>query len=132
MKTLKYVLFAIIFLTFSCSKDGYLSSDEDLNQLSVNNSLKTSRHIIEVYPDFPFDTQNLIDAFSHAQVRGATVKLMPGIFKIDMIEIKEFYGSFMGSGKGITILTNIPDLNPDAAIIQNKLPACLNPPNNWT
>ncbi len=125
MKTLYCGLFLLVVLASSCTKDDVFNTEEDINQLSNNPSLKTSRSVIEVYPDYPYDTQNLIDAFALAKACGSVVKLMPGTFKIDMIEVKEFNGTLTGSGKGITILTNIPDLTPDEVIGQNKLPALI-------
>ncbi|MEI6048771.1 MAG: hypothetical protein WCS03_07720 [Bacteroidota bacterium] len=86
----------------------------------------SSRSVIKVYPG-PNDTQALIDAFAKAKAEGkdAIVKLMPGTFKIGMIEVREFKGALSGSGKGKTILTNLPDLTPDAVIAANKLPALI-------
>jgi hypothetical protein len=82
--------------------------------------------VIKVYPG-PNDTQSLIDAFATATAIGknAVVKLMPGTFKIGWIEVKEFNGTFSGSGKGKTIITNLPDLTPDVVIAQNKVPALI-------
>jgi hypothetical protein len=82
--------------------------------------------VIKVTPG-PDDTKALNGAFALAKAYGksAIVKLMPGKFKISMIEVKEFSGTFSGSGKGKTIITSLPDLTPDAVVAQNKVPALI-------
>jgi hypothetical protein len=126
MKKILYFLFFLTILAFSCSKDGMLSSDKGLDQLSGNNATKSCRAVIKVNPGSD-DTKALIDAFALAKTYGknTVVKLMPGTFKIGMIEVKEFNGTLNGSGKGKTIITNLSGLTPDAVIAQNKLPALI-------
>jgi hypothetical protein len=125
MKKFYFVLFFLAILAFSCSKDGLMDNNQGIDQLN-NASLKCTGSVIKVYPG-PNDTQSLIDAFATATAIGknAVVKLMPGTFKIGWIEVKEFNGTFSGSGKGKTIVTNFPDLTPDAVIAQNKVPALI-------
>jgi hypothetical protein len=103
-----------------------LNNDQGFDQFSTKAYVKLSGSVIKVFPG-PADTQALIDAFALAKTYGknAVVKLMPGTFTIGMIEVREFYGTFAGSGKGNTIITNIPDLSPDANIALNKLPALI-------
>jgi len=126
MKKMYYVLFFLVILAFSCSKDDVLNTDQDFVRLSGNAALKAYGDVIKVYPG-PNDTQTIIDAFTLAKTFGknVVVKLMPGTFKIGMIEVREFFGTITGSGKGKSIITNIPDLTPDRVIGQNKLPALI-------
>lgn len=126
MKKLSCILSFLVIIAFSCSKDGMLNNDQGIDKLSTNAYVKSSGSVIKVYPG-PTDTQALIDAFALAKTYGknAIVKLMPGTFIIGMIEVREFYGTLTGSGKGNTIITNIPDLTPDANIALNKLSALI-------
>jgi hypothetical protein len=126
MKTLNFVLFFIAALVFSCSKDGMMNTDPITDQLSGNTTLMMCGNVVKVYPG-PNDTKTLTDAFSLAKTYGknSVVKLMPGTFTISMIEVREFNGTFCGSGKGITMITNLPGLTPESNTLQNKLPALI-------
>jgi hypothetical protein len=127
MKKLYYVFFLLSVIAFSCSKDNLLNSGQDPNQKLSNVSLKSKKLEITVSPNSIDDTQALIDAFTQASALGkaAVVRLMPGTFKIGMIEVREFNGALIGSGKGNTIITNLPGLTPDAVIQASKLPALI-------
>lgn len=124
MKKLYLILAFLAFLAVSCSKDSPWNPVQDIDQFSGNPALKTCGAVIKVYPG-PNDTQTLIDAFAKSKTLGknTTIKLMPGTFRIGMIEVKEFNGTLTGSGIGTTIITNLPDLTPYTTIGQNKLPA---------
>jgi len=126
MKKLFYILFFLLSIAFSCSKDDMLKNNQGIDQLSSNAYVKSSGSVIKVYPG-PTDTQALIDAFALAKTYGknAVIKLMPGKFIIGMIEVREFYGTLTGSGRENTIITNLSDLTPDANIALNKLPALI-------
>ncbi len=127
MKKLYLVLAFLAFIVVSCSKDSPWSPGQDIDQFSGNTAIKTCGAVIKVYPG-PNDTQSLIDAFAKSKTLGknTTIKLMPGTFKIGMIEVKEFNGTLSGSGKGKTIITNLPDLyTPDEVMQQNKVPALI-------
>lgn len=127
MKKLYYVLFFLSVLAFSCSKDSLLNSDQGSDLVLNNSALKTFGLVITVNPNNSDDTQTLNDAFALAKTYGknAIIKLTPGNFIIGMIEVKEFYGTLTGSGKGNTIITNLSGLTPDANIALNKLPALI-------
>jgi hypothetical protein len=126
MKKLFYFLFFLQIIAFSCTKDGMLNNDQGIDQPSSSTYVKASGSVIKVYPG-PTDTKTLIDAFALAKSYGknAIIKLMPGKFNIGMIEVREFYGTLAGSGRGNTIITNLSDLTPDANIALNKLPALI-------
>jgi hypothetical protein len=102
-----------------------MNSDQGTDQMFNNTALNASGHVIKVYPNNIDDTQNLIDAFNQATANRTVVKLMPGTFKIDMIEVKEFNGTLTGSGKEKTFITNLPELSLDAVIALNKVPALI-------
>jgi len=121
-----FILFCLTILAFSCSRDGMQDIGQDPDQIINSVVLNGSGTVIEVAPG-PDDTQALIDAFSEAAAdgKGSVVKLLPGTFEIGMIEVKEFCGTLTGSGKGNTIITNLPDISPDAVIAQGKLPALI-------
>jgi len=125
MKKLYYVFFFLVVLAFSCSKDSLLNDNQGVQPLG-NTALKASGPVFEVSPG-PNATANLILAFDQAIAagKGAVVKLLPGTYEIGWIEVKEFYGTLIGAGKGETIITNLPDLVPDEIIGLNKLPALI-------
>jgi hypothetical protein len=126
MKKLNFIFIFLAALAFSCSKDGTLNTNPSTDQLSGNSALNVSGPVIKVYPGSN-DTKALTDAFALARTYGknVVVKLMPGTFTIGMIEIREFNGTFCGSGMGKTIITNSPDVTPDAVIALNKIPALI-------
>lgn len=127
MKKLSWVLSFLVFLAFSCSKDALLNNDQNPDQSLSNIYPISSGSIIKVFPNGRDDSQTLIDAFAKAKASGinCVVKLMPGIFKIGLIEVKEFKGTLMGSGKGSTLITNLPGLSCDVLIQQNKVPGLI-------
>jgi hypothetical protein len=119
-----FIIFPILaFLFFSCSKEDLQNNDE----LAGNAGLKCTGSVVKVFPNGIDDTQNLTDAFALARTKGrnAVVKLMEGTFRIGMIELKEFNGTLTGCGRERSIITNLPDLTPDAVIGLNKLPALI-------
>jgi hypothetical protein len=126
MKNLYGVLALLVVLAVSCSKDSELNNYQGLDQFSGNASYKMGGNIIEVTSGSD-NTRALIDAFALAKTIGknAVVKLLPGTFEIGWMEVREFNGTLAGSGKGQTIITNLPDLSPDALIAQNKVPALI-------
>jgi hypothetical protein len=127
MKKLNFLLTFLVILAISCTKDDLLNTEQSTDQLLSNDNLKYSGSVIKVMPNGTDDTQTLVDAFAIAKAscKNAVVKLMPGTFYIGMIEVKEFNGTLTGSGKEGSIITNLPDLSPDAVIIINKLPALI-------
>ncbi len=126
MKKLYFVLVFLAALAASCSKESPWNAGQGIDQLSGNTALNICGDVVKVYPGAN-DTQALIDAFAQAKTLGknAIVKLMPGTFKIGMIEVREFCGTLTGYGKGVTIITNLSGLTPDATIGLNKLPALI-------
>jgi hypothetical protein len=126
MKKLNFIFISIAVLAFSCSRDGMLNTGPVADQLSGNTAVKVCGNTVKVYPGSD-DTKSLTDAFTQARTYGknAVVKLMPGTFSIGMIEVREFNGTFCGSGMGKTIITNLPGLTPESNILQNKLPALI-------
>lgn len=127
MKKFYFAICFLILLAVSCSKDCQLSNDQSTNHVPGNADLKCAGLVIQVSPNGTDDTKALIDAFARAKAIGkkAAIKLMPGTFKIRMIEVREFNGTLSGSGKGRTIITNLPDLTPDSVVALNKIPALI-------
>jgi hypothetical protein len=127
MKKLFLLLIFIVPLICSCSKDGLQNMAQLTDPMFENGAISSFAAVIEVYPGVD-DTQALLDAFNEAATfgKGTVVKLMPGIFRIRMIEIKEFFGVLTGSGKGNTIITNLANIpKPDDVIALKKLPALI-------
>jgi hypothetical protein len=122
MKKLYYVLTLIVLVTLSCSKDDLFNSYQFPGQKAGQDALIGEKTFIKVYPG-----DDLTAAFDHAKTagRGAVVKLMPGVFMIDWTEVHEFYGTLTGSGKGVSIITNLPGLDPGQFPGLNKIPSLL-------
>jgi len=116
----------LVVLAFSCSKDDLMKTDQD-NDRYADVQMKGTGPVFEVTDEGDDDTEALLEAFALAQDagKGAVVKLMPGTFEIGMIEVKEFFGTLTGSGKGTSTITNLPDLLPDEVIAANMLPALI-------
>lgn len=109
-------------LLFSCNK--YEQMDLNLSGLSGTNPVSQSRmqevtYIVE--PNGTDDTEALNDAFNEviSHGAGAVVQLVEGEYHLNFIEVREFFGTFRGAGKGKTIITTVSDLNVDALLSQN-------------
>lgn len=123
MKKLIYPLVAL-FMFFSCTKENM--NDPDLNgSLLKSAKLKApcTENVFTVYPSGGNDTEALLQAFADAQAAGpgSVVQLVEGTYKILSIEIHQFFGSFMGAGKGKTILTTYGTLDCAASSNNNML-----------
>jgi hypothetical protein len=81
-------------------------------------------NVFKVFPTNSDDTENLLKAFTDAKAAGpgATVQLMFGKYYIRPIEVRDFDGNFQGYGRGITILSNLPDIPSDDYWKNNNLP----------
>jgi hypothetical protein len=125
MKHLSYLLFLMAFLVSSCSKEDLVNSDQ--NDPFMATTLKSAGPVFQVDDLSNDDTEALLEAFALAQAsgKGAVVELQEGVFQIGMIEVKEFFGTLRGLGKGTTTITNLPDLSPNDIIAANKLPALI-------
>jgi hypothetical protein len=121
MKNLKLVLALLLIFFWSCSKNG-LIEDYSWNDHVLKNAA-ASGSVFEVYPGANA-TQALIEAFDNAKIagKGAVVKLMAGNYELGSIEVREFFGTFMGAGSALTIITNKADIatqnERNAAIIK--------------
>ena len=107
MKALFRFLFfmAYISLLAACNK-----SDKFFNDISSDATMKCAplnSHVFVVSPNGTDDTYNLQQAFENAKAvgHGSVVKLIKGEYHLGFIEIREFSGSFIGAGKGRTIIT---------------------------
>ena len=122
MKKIYYVIAIIAVFAISCSKDGLLNNYQDPEQMNGKGAHIRGKTLIEVYPG-----DDLAAAFERAKAagKGVVVKLMPGEFTIGWTEIHEFHGTLTGSGKGVSIITNLPGLDQTVPAGNNKLPALL-------
>jgi hypothetical protein len=124
--TMKRMFFATAFLLLclSCFKDRQTDTRSAIDTHFPGNG--RSNHVIKVYPG-DNATQKLLDAFARAKKKGkgTVIRLMPGEYKVGMIEVREFFGTLTGSGKEKTVITNLPELTPDKNTKLNKLPALI-------
>ena len=119
MKTLKSIqlIVAGICLFIGCSKDEPALPGDELQ----NDGLVCGK-VFKVQPTKGTDiTTALKQAFDDAIEAGPgnIVQLPEGEFDLGFIEIHEFFGSFIGAGKGKTIITVKTGLDCDALINQN-------------
>ena len=118
-------LFLGIGLLFACSKSDLLNNDSsDLSSSNVNKSSPVCGKIIVVKPSNGNDTKNLQDAFDKAVAYGpgSAVQLVKGNYNIGFIQVREFKGSFIGAGKGKTIISALPGLDLNFQYNQNINP----------
>ena len=106
----------MLILLFACSENDILNQDQVNDEgltSSESNLRKASGPVFNVYPNGVDDTENLVQAFADAKAAGpgAIVMLAEGEFFFDNIEVTDFRGVFMGSGKNKTIVHSLPGGN---------------------
>jgi hypothetical protein len=91
------------------------------------NYVKRNGSVFTVYPSGGDETANLACAFESAKAAGpgSTVRLVEGNYRMSMLEVSDFYGSFEGAGIGKTVL--LPQHHMDCQLPTNedKSPALL-------
>jgi len=112
-----FLMVTCVGLLLSCSR--YELPDEEL----ANGELKNASvgTVFTVEPGGEDDTQALNQAFLDAISAGpgSIVRLCEGEYHINFIEVREFYGKFLGAGKGKTVILPVADLGVDALLSQN-------------
>jgi hypothetical protein len=111
MKTITSLLSLVLMLMlYTCSVDESLTPDSAGDDL-----LKAAQgNVITVNPSGGDDTDELIAAFEEAKTApGSTVQLLEGTYNIGLIQVDDFYGSFLGAGKGKTIIVPLEGLPCD-------------------
>ncbi len=98
-------------MLFACSKDEAPTISGDNPQ---NETLACGK-VFVVEPTKGDNTENLIQAFTKAKDAGpgSVVQLAEGEFELDFIEVRDFYGSIIGAGKGKTVITPKTGLDCD-------------------
>jgi len=113
MKTLKKILFltTAVVLLFSCSKT---DNDEPFSAIGLK-AKKVTHEVFVVEPNGVDDTPALCQAFEDAKAAGpgSVVQLIEGEYHVGYMEILDFYGSLVGAGKDMTVITVLPGLNLD-------------------
>ncbi len=105
-------------LLFACSDtDELLVADDAAPGLKK----APASAVFVVEPSGGDDTPAIMQAFDDAKAAGpgSTVKLVMGEYQINFIEVGEFYGKFMGTGKGKTVINIVDDINIWDLIDQN-------------
>jgi hypothetical protein len=115
MKTLERLLFlfACILLLVACNKSD--RTDTDLYGLPGYGLKKATLtgEVFTVLPNGYNDTPALQMAFNNAVAAGpcSVVQLVEGSYNIGFIEVQGFSGSFIGAGKGKTVITPMNSLD---------------------
>jgi len=124
MKKLIYLFSSLLMLgLYTCTQDDGLVPDP--SGAADLKSAHSHGAVITVNPSGSDDTQALIDAFDNAKAAGpgSTVLLAEGLYTIGFIEIHDFDGTFKGSGKSLTKITNMEELPCDIPLNNNVVPA---------
>lgn len=120
MKTLRFVFGGLICaaLLVGCNKSEWQGNEPGKDNLKAARVIET---VISVgVPNGVNDTEALVAAFAEAAGQlNPVVQLEEGVYHLDFVEIREFYGTFRGMGKGKSVITTVEDLNVDALISQN-------------
>jgi hypothetical protein len=108
MKKMKnlFLIIAGLSLVLSCNKDEQANMPG--NGIQSQNDSYACGKVFKVHATDGADiTADLKQAFEDAKAAGpgSVVQLPRGNFELGFIEIDEFYGSFVGAGKGRTVLT---------------------------
>jgi len=121
MKTLVRRLFIMAFASLPVACSESLQVDEKMAGMELKSAPGDEEMVFTVYPTGDDDTPNLKQAFDDAIVAGSgsVVQLAEGIYHLNFIEIREFFGTFRGAGKGKTVITTVPDLSVDALLSQS-------------
>jgi hypothetical protein len=84
------------------------------------NYVKRDGNVFTVYPSGGDETTNLACAFESAKAAGlgSTVRLVEGNYRMYMLEVSGFYGSFEGAGIGKTVL--LPQHHMDCQLKQEE------------
>lgn len=125
MKTEKlvFLIFACFGLLFGCNNDEMPGDD----LAGINLKKASAPAIFMVEPSGSDDTPAFMQAFDDAKAAGpgSVVQLVEGEYHLGFIEIRDFYGTFMGAGKGKSIITAMNNLNLDSLITKGLFPALM-------
>lgn len=115
MKRLVRMMFLLVFscLLLACNES--LQVPDDVPGVDLKKA-NLDCPVYLVYPNGTDDTGNLLQAFEDASNAGpgSVVQLVEGEYFLNFIEIREFKGSFVGAGKGKTVITALTDLDCNA------------------
>lgn len=120
MKTLLKIAFLIITccgLMMNCSKDETFLGEP--GEMDLKKAAKSPVFIVE--PSGSDDTPAILQAFEDARDTGpgSVVQLLEGEYFLGCIEVRDFYGTLRGAGKGKTIITAMNNLDVQALWNQN-------------
>ncbi|MFO7576053.1 MAG: hypothetical protein R6W67_12940, partial [Bacteroidales bacterium] len=125
MKTIRLTasLIACLVMAAGCSKiDGpyYQGSNSDGGMLK---KLPMSQ-VITIEPSGSDDTDAFVQAFDDAKEagHGSVIQLCEGQYRLGFIEVRDFYGSLKGAGKGKTIITAMDNLDISPLLARGLLP----------
>ena len=117
---LVFLVFVCFGLLLGCNQ--FEMPDDDLANLDLKKVAKAAVFMVE--PSGGDDTPAFIQAFEDAKNAGpgSIVQLCEGEFHLGFIEIRDFYGTLKGAGKGKTIITPISDLDMDPLLDRSLYP----------
>jgi hypothetical protein len=125
MKTeqLTAMFIACLFMAAGCSKiDGpnYQGSNNDVGMLKK----VPMSQVFTIEPSGGDDTDAFVQAFYNAKEagHGSVIQLCEGQYRLGFIEIRDFYGSLKGAGKGKTIITAMDNLEVSPLLARGLFP----------
>jgi hypothetical protein len=120
MKTLKMLSFilACVCIFSTCNKDEIIVIEEDQ---AIDLKAGPAGEVFIVTPSGADDTPAILQAFDNAKAAGpgSVVQLCQGEYFLGLLEIRDFYGSFIGAGKNKTYITAMNNLDAQALWDQN-------------
>jgi len=120
MKTISKLLFYVAFMSllFSCQKSDPFGE----GLMGTNLKSASAGVIITVEPNGTDDTENILKAFSDAEVAGpgTTIQLIAGEYHTGAIEVYGFHGTVKGAGRDKTIMNIIPGIPVEDQLNNNQ------------
>jgi len=116
-KTTLPFMFIALMLLAGCAENGLVTDDMSIQSVMKSSIAKGNcGAVFTVLPNGTDDTESLKDAFADAIAAGpgSTVLLVEGTYYLGFIEIRDFFGSFCGSGKGKTIINFLSNMDCSA------------------
>jgi len=116
-KDLIFLIFCCLAFLMGCSE--FDMTDNDLDNAQMKKASAVPVFVVE--PSGGDDTPAILQAFMDAKDAGpgSAVRLAEGEYHLGFLEIRDFYGSFMGAGKDKTIIKSMNNLDAQALFDQN-------------
>lgn len=116
-KTTLPLMFIALMLLAACAENGLVPDDMSVQSLKKTSVAKGNcGAVFTVTPNGTDDTENIRQAFADAIAAGpgSEVRLEEGSYHLGFLEIRDFFGSFTGAGKGKTLINFLSNMDCSA------------------